>query len=626
MKALIFNSGLGSRLGSLTADKPKSMVRLSNGESILARQLRILSSLGIKEYVITTGPFSGQIEATCAPYKSRGCSFVFVNNPLYAQTNYIYSMWLARDYLKDEPFLMLHGDLVFDKAYAYKVIHSLAESLGSVNPGIPNPEKDFKARVCGGKIRQVSVSIFEEDCVAFQPFYKLSVNAMGKWLKAVGECIEKGEDSVYAEDAANFIFSDMNIEAFSYEGHFVEEIDTAEDLERVSKAVKLFDYLEQPVYRHLAESLELVEGFAEKTRCTMSELCSFDKPLIICSRRYSDTWIEAYFNGAFSSFARFSGFSPNPTYEEVCAGYEVFRNCSCDAVISVGGGSAIDVAKVIKALDGAPRHCLFDDGVLVDIPDYDSLAHVAIPTTAGAGSESTHFAVVYKDGMKFSVSHDWLLPDIAVLDSDLLESLPSYQKKCTLLDALCQAIESFWSVRSCEESREYSRRAIRLIMDSYREYLQGDSEAANNMLRAANLAGKAINITTTTAPHALSYKLTSSRRLPHGHAVALCMGPCWKILIDAVQNESHLDSRISYDDLEKRLSGISRYLCEAPNAGPISGFECFQALIDELGIDRHLNLDSNEIIQCVDMVNIQRLKNFPIVIDRDTVMRVYTEL
>lgn len=626
MKALIFNSGLGSRLGPLTADKPKSMIRLSNGETILARQLRILSSLGVKEYVITTGPFSDQIEAACAPYRSRGCSFVFVNNPLYAQTNYIYSMWLARDCLKDEPFLMLHGDLVFDKAYAYKVIHSPAESLGSVNPGVPNPEKDFKARVRGGKIRQVSVSIFEEDCVAFQPFYKLSVNAMEKWLKAVKECIEKGEDSVYAEDAANSVFSDMNIEAFSYEGHFVEEIDTAEDLERVSKAIKLFDYREQPVYRHLAESLELVEGFAEKPRCTMSELCSFDKPLIICSSRYSDAWIEAYFDGVFSSYARFSGFSPNPTYEEACAGYEVLRNCSCDAVISVGGGSAIDVAKVVKALDGAPRHCLFDDGVLVDIPDYGSLAHVAIPTTAGTGSESTHFAVVYKDGTKFSVSHDWLLPNAAVLDSNLLESLPSYQKKCTLLDALCQAIESFWSVRSCEESREYSRRAIRLIMDSYREYLQGDSEAANNMLRAANLAGKAINITTTTAPHALSYKLTSLKQLPHGHAVALCMGPCWKILIDAVQNESNLDSRISYDDLEKRLSGISRYLYETPNAGPISGFECFQALIDELGIDCHLNLDSNEIIQCVDMVNIQRLRNFPIVIDRDTVVRVYTEL
>lgn len=626
MKALIFNSGLGSRLGSLTTDKPKSMVRLSNGETILARQLRILSSLGIKEYVITTGPFSVQIEAACAPYRSGGCSFVFVNNPLYAQTNYIYSMWLARDYLKDEPFLMLHGDLVFDRSYAYKVIHSSAESLGSVNPGIPNPEKDFKARVRGGKIGQVSVSIFEEDCVAFQPFYKLSVNAMGKWLKAVEKCIEKGEDSVYAEDAANSIFSDMNIEAFSYEGHFVEEIDTAEDLERVSKAIKLFDYLEQPVYRHLAESLELVEGFAEKTRCTMSELCSFDKPLIICSRRYSDTWIEAYFNGAFSSFARFSGFSPNPTYEEACAGYEVLRNCSCDAVISVGGGSAIDVAKVIKALDGAPRHCLFDDGVLVDIPDYDGLAHVAIPTTAGTGSESTHFAVVYKDGTKFSVSHDWLLPDIAVLDSNFLESLPSYQKKCTLLDALCQAIESFWSVRSCEESREYSRRAIRLIMDSYREYLQGDSEAANNMLRAANLAGKAINITTTTAPHALSYKLASLREMPHGHAVALCMTQCWDTLVRSVQNGFFSEARARLVDIEQRLLEISRLMCASSSIEPVDGLEQFLVLMDELGIERGIDLDSREVDTLVDSVNVQRLSNFPIKLDRGVIEDIYKRI
>lgn len=626
MKALIFNSGLGSRLGSLTTDKPKSMVRLSNGETILARQLRILSSLGIKEYVITTGPFSAQIEAACAPYRSGGCSFVFVNNPLYAQTNYIYSMWLARDYLKDEPFLMLHGDLVFDRSYAYKVIHSSAESLGSVNPGIPNPEKDFKARVRGGKIGQVSVSIFEEGCVAFQPFYKLSVNAMGKWLKAVEKCIEKGEDSVYAEDAANSIFSDMNIEAFSYEGHFVEEIDTAEDLERVSKAIKLFDYLEQPVYRHLAESLELVEGFAEKTRCTMSELCSFDKPLIICSSRYSDTWIEAYFNGAFSSFERFSGFSPNPTYEEACAGYEVFRNCSCDAVISVGGGSAIDVAKVIKALDGAPRHCLFDDGVLVDIPDYDSLAHVAIPTTAGTGSESTHFAVVYKDGTKFSVSHDWLLPDIAVLDPNFLESLPSYQKKCTLLDALCQAIESFWSVRSCEESREYSRRAIRLIMDNHREYLQGDSEAANNMLRAANLAGKAINITTTTAPHALSYKLASLREMPHGHAVALCMTQCWDYLIHLVQNSDDAENCAGFNELAQKLLDLSKLMGSSRGASLYAGLEKYLAMLDELSMKKNLSLTSAEIDTLVSIVNIQRLANFPIKLNQEAIKAIYKKM
>lgn len=622
MKALIFNSGLGSRLGSLTTDKPKSMVRLSNGETILARQLRILSSLGVKEYVITTGPFSDQIEAACAPYRSRGCSFVFVNNPLYAQTNYIYSMWLARDCLKDEPFLMLHGDLVFDKAYAYKVIHSPVESLGSVNPGVPNPEKDFKARVRGGKIRQVSVSIFEEDCVAFQPFYKLSVNAMGEWLKAVGECIEKGEDSVYAEDAANSVFSDMNIEALSYEGHFVEEIDTAEDLERVSKAIKLFDYREQPVYRHLARSLELVEGFAEKPRCAMNELCSFGKPLIICSSRYSDAWIEAYFNSAFSSFARFSGFSPNPTYDEACAGYEVFCNCSCDALISVGGGSAIDVAKVIKALDGAPGHCLFDDGVPVDIPDYDSLAHLAIPTTAGTGSESTHFAVIYKDGTKFSVSHDWLLPDVAVLDPNLLKSLPDYQRKCTLLDALCQAIESYWSIRSSEESRSYSDRAIRLIMDNYRGYLSNDPNAVNAMLLASNLAGKAINITTTTAPHALSYKLTSTRGIPHGHAVALCMAPCWEYLIRMAQDGERVDEA-NATVLGKRLGEISTCICASEDASLDAGLECFSKLTQGLGMGERLLLSQNEINILVSSVNLQRLGNFPIELSRSTIERIY---
>ena len=626
MKALIFNSGLGSRLGSLTVDKPKSMGRLSNGETILARQLRILDSLGIKEYVITTGPFSDQIEAACAPYISKGCSFIFVNNPMYAQTNYIYSMWLAREHLVDDTCLMLHGDLVFDKAYAYKVICSSAQSLGSVNPSVPNPEKDFKARVHHGRIEQVSVSIFDDDCVAFQPLYKLSANAVEKWLEAVNECISRGDDSIYAEDAANSVFSDMDVEAFSYAGHFVEEVDTAEDLERVSKAIRFFDYREQPVYRHLARSLELMEGFSKKPRCSIDELCLFDKPLVVCGKRYSDAWINTYFEGAFSSFVRFSGFSSNPTYEEACVGYETLRNHSCDAVISIGGGSAIDVAKAIKALDAVPRHRLFDDGVLVDIPDYDSLIHIAIPTTAGTGSESTHFAVVYKNGIKFSVSYDWLMPDAAVLDSALLVSLPDYQKKCTLLDALCQAIESLWSVRSCEESREYSRKAIRIIMDNYQKYLQGDSRAAGSMLRAANYAGKAINITTTTAPHALSYKLSSLKSLPHGHAVALCMVPCWDTLVCSVREGLFSKARVCLAGTEQRLLEISRLMCVSPDVGLAAGLEQFLVLMDELGIERSIDLDSREVDVLVDSVNVQRLSNFPIELDRSVIEDIYKRI
>ena len=139
MKALIFNSGLGSRLGALTHDRPKSMVRLGSGETIFHRQLRILSACGIREFVVTTGPFPELLEAEAAPFEAAGCSFAFVPNPVYSETNYIYSMWLARGLLRTGDFLMLHGDLVFDAAYAQAVVDSPLESLGSVNPALPQP-------------------------------------------------------------------------------------------------------------------------------------------------------------------------------------------------------------------------------------------------------------------------------------------------------------------------------------------------------------------------------------------------------------------------------------------------------------------------------------------------------
>ena len=99
MKALIFNSGLGSRLGALTADRPKSLVRLGNGETILGRQLRLLSGCGIREFVITTGPFPEKVEAEARRFEARGCTFSFVPNPIYAETNAIYSMHCARGLL-----------------------------------------------------------------------------------------------------------------------------------------------------------------------------------------------------------------------------------------------------------------------------------------------------------------------------------------------------------------------------------------------------------------------------------------------------------------------------------------------------------------------------------------------
>ena len=146
---------------------------------------------------------------------------------------------------------------------------------------------------------------------------------------------------------------------------------------------------------------------------------------------------------------------------------------------------------------------------------------MAIPTTAGTGSEATHFAVVYVDGEKYSLAAPSLLPDYAVVDWKLTTSLPRRMTVATGLDAFCQAIESIWAVAANDESLAYAIEAARLAFENLPVAANSPTPTARQaMSRASYLAGKAINITKTTAPHALSYFLTSRYGVPHGMAVA----------------------------------------------------------------------------------------------------------
>ena len=133
---------------------------------------------------------------------------------------------------------------------------------------------------------------------------------------------------------------------------------------------------------------------------------------------------------------RFSGFRPNPRYEEAEAAEAAFRAAGCQALAAVGGGSALDVAKCVKLW-----------------AERDPIPFLAVPTTAGTGSEATRYAVVYRRGEKQSIAHERCLPSAVMLDPAALESLPDYHRKASMLDALCHGIESFWSVRAGEESR-----------------------------------------------------------------------------------------------------------------------------------------------------------------------------
>ncbi|MBQ7038450.1 MAG: NTP transferase domain-containing protein [Clostridia bacterium] len=245
MKAVIFNSGLGNRMGEFTKNNHKSMTRLKNGETIFHRQLRLLSAEGITDFIITTGPFEDQLKAEAADFPH--LNFTFVRNDIYDKTNYIYSMYLAREHMDDD-LLFFHGDLVFNRKLIHDVLACSDKNTGTVNFKKALPEKDFKGRVQDGKLLEVSIHIFDEDCFAFQPFYKMEKATAAAWIANVVKFIEKGENKCYAENALNEIFADLNVRAFSYEEYYIDEIDNLDDYARVSAEIIPFDEADEKFF------------------------------------------------------------------------------------------------------------------------------------------------------------------------------------------------------------------------------------------------------------------------------------------------------------------------------------------------------------------------------------------
>lgn len=234
MKAFIFNSGRGSRLGALTAERPKALVPLANGETLLARQLRLLHQAGVMEVVISTGYRGAQICEAVQPFAMQGMRFNFVDNPDYATSNAIVSLDHAAACLRGHDVLMMHGDLVFDASWLKKVMQAPVHDLAAVDGTTPLNAKDFKAQVREGRIAAIGVDLFGDDCVNFMPFYKLSARALALWLDVVHDRCAHGDTAIYAETAAAPVLEEMNLFALSYAGHLLAEVDTPADLEAVN--------------------------------------------------------------------------------------------------------------------------------------------------------------------------------------------------------------------------------------------------------------------------------------------------------------------------------------------------------------------------------------------------------
>lgn len=312
----------------------------------------------------------------------------------------------------------------------------------------------------------------------------------------------------------------------------------------------------------------------------------------------------------------FHDFAPNPDWLSVVSGVEQFRKSGCSSILAVGGGSAMDVAKCIK---------LYANAKALDCPqpqpdEVPPVPFVAVPTTAGTGSEATKYAVVYFQGVKQSITDKGIIPELVLHDAENLLTLPLYQKKATMLDALCHGVESMWSVNSTPESLEYAQSAITELLRHREGYLSNDPDSCAKMLRAAYLAGKAINVTQTTAGHAMCYRLSSLCHIAHGHAAALCVFVLWPYMLSHL--EDCIDAR-GREYLENRFAQLADLFSETD---PMRGAKRFQALIRDIGLWPVEGPEEDVLAQLVQSVNPERLKNNPVKLDENAIRALYREI
>ena len=339
--------------------------------------------------------------------------------------------------------------------------------------------------------------------------------------------------------------------------------------------------------------------------------------LLVCDPAFYSLKMREDFKKCPVEYTVFDGFRPNPRYEDVCRGVEAFRERGCDGIVAVGGGSALDVAKCIKLFSALEPGVNYLEQTL----RASSVPLAAVPTTSGTGSESTRFAVIYYQGVKQSISSPAAIPDLAVLDADVLDTLPVYQKKCTMSDALCQGVEAWWSVHSTARSRELSRRAVEGVMRAMDGYLKNDPEKNEEMLAAANLAGQAINIAQTTAAHAMSYKLTSLFGVPHGRAVACCLPHVWRYMLE--HPERCVDARggAYLKGVFEEIAGL--FGCK--DAADAPGFlsDLFGKVFRD---ERPAEFQQDKLELLVESVNPVRLGNNPVELSRDGIRGIYRRI
>lgn len=283
-----------------------------------------------------------------------------------------------------------------------------------------------------------------------------------------------------------------------------------------------------------------------------------------------------------------TGIKPNPSVDDIAQHLNTLRGDRYEAILAVGGGSCMDIAKAISALQGLAgnrdvrydeiteairQKSFFADGKQADI--------IAVPTTAGTGSEVTRWATVWdmRSKKKLSVEHNGCYPKAAIMIPELTESMPPRVTLSTGLDALSHAMEAFWAKARTPLSQALALSSIAKVKQYLPEVMKRphDLEVRKEMCMASLLAGLAFSITKTSACHSISYPLTMNHNIPHGFAAALTLSPVMAVNAEAVPEADEI-AELFYD-----ADGFDNWLADVTSGIQELRLSAFG--VDEASID-----------------------------------------
>lgn len=350
---------------------------------------------------------------------------------------------------------------------------------------------------------------------------------------------------------------------------------------------------------------------------------SFKKIFILCGKKsFKTSGAEIFFKKLLNSkeIRLFYKDSELPILEELIKIITDIKSFKPDLILAVGGGTVIDYAKIANIVD--IRDDLADLIVNYNYPFTKKFTKLGvIPTTAGSGAEVTSNAVIYVNGIKHSFESQLLIPDNFFLIPEFLISAPNKIKASAGFDAIAQALELLVSKKSNNQSVEYASKSLKISVNNYISFLNSPNlKNATEMSIASNLAGKAISISKTTAPHAVSYPFTSLFNVSHGHSVGLFFESFFKF------NYENLNRSETSFDLKKRFDLIFN-LFDAKN---INDFNSKITLIkkkakleDNLSI---LNINTKKNSEkIIKGINLLRLGNNPVKIDGNDIYKIISK-